>query len=185
MLLPDRRGLVAVIVVLLGSSMAGCAQRARSNSPKPAVAVRPGQADKPTTQAKGSRAQANIDRSQEKIDEVRNRLKSGARASSAAAASGSALPPATQTQQPMDTNGRHLPPYGVVILTQPTPAADNGITAVPSEALAAPESPVGLVRGVRRLGSRAATVIFVAVMAAIVGVPLLRRRSQLTRSQGT
>jgi hypothetical protein len=173
MVLRNRRRVVATFIVLLGSSMLACTHRGRSVSPKLAVLTRPGQVDKPTSSPKVPKAQENIDRSQGKLDEAVKKPKSGARARSVRAVGGSVSPPDTDTQQPMFTNGNQLPSYGVVILTQPTPAAEKDRAAVRS---VASESPVGLVRDGGRLRSRTATLIFVALIAAIVGLPLLRRR---------
>jgi hypothetical protein len=156
------------IIVVLGSSMFGCVHRAGSDSHKSTVAT--GEVDKSTSLPKGPRTGENIDRSQE-----------GIRVRSSPAPPPSMTRPDAGTQQRIDTAGTAAPSYSVAILTYQPPASDRRLPA-PS---VPPNNAAGFDRGPGRLRPRTATLIAVALIAAMVWLPRLRHRGQSTRRQGT
>ncbi len=169
-----------MLIVMLGSSLLGCVHRTGSASPRSPVAIPFGQVDKPNYLPNGQQDQKAIDRAQEKIAGVLKRLNpsAGVRPSPAAQ---SMIRPEAEPQQPIVSVGTNLPPYSVV-LTYPTPVSDTRMAAVPS---ATPNNSVGLERGSGRLRSGTATLIAVALIAAMVWLPRLRHRGQTSRRQGT
>jgi hypothetical protein len=175
------RSVGPMLIVMLGSSLLACVHRTGSASPKSPVAIPFGHVDKPNYLPNGQRDQKRIDRDQEKIGETLKRLNPGAGVRRSPAAPQSMIRPEAEPQQPIVSVGTNLPPYSVV-LTYPTPASDTRKAAVPS---AAQNNAVGLERGSGRLRSGTATLIAVALIAAMVWLPRLRHRGQTTRRQGT
>jgi hypothetical protein len=167
------RCVVTMLIVMLGSSVLGCVHRTGSASPKSPAAIPFGQVDKPNQLPTGQRDQKAIDRTQE--------MKPSAGVRRSPAAPQSTIRPEAEPQQPIVGVGTNLPPYSVV-LTYPTPASNTRMAGVPS---VAPDNAVGPERGSGRLRSGTATLIAVALIAAMVWLPRLRHRGQTTRRQAT
>ena len=164
------------VVILLVCSMVGCAHRRGLSSPRSIGA--PGSGPASASPPSGRRAQ-------EAVDEVLNRLKQSERprpASAAGPVPGTGLN-AAEPQQPIGTSGT-LPPaaYSVVIVTQPSPAAEVAASAGPPVET---NRSSAFERGGRRLGPPAAALIALSLIAAIVWLPRLRdRRSSIPPQAG-
>jgi hypothetical protein len=159
------RCMAMLIVVPVSWSMVSCAHRRGLLSPQSIVESSP---------AAASALPASGRRAQEAVDEVLKRLKQSDRPRPSSPGPAPSTRLKAEPEQLVGTSGTLPPPaYSVVIVTQPSPSADTPGSVSPQTAT---NNPIDRERSTGRLRPPAATLIAMALIAAIVWLPRLRHR---------